>query len=237
MRPVSTFRTFPRRRHLAVFLLFALAGCSSEYNIVLLNRTSERVYEAHVAYDDFESVGGLIGAGGGAAHNLPHVPIPKTAAVSWRSENGTKNSRTVEVRAHLPRSFRKGGDLIFTIRSDGEVDFLAETWAEQDAREAARKRENPPVFEEGELAITSDSLESNSYTEGLSNWNHPELEIANDVPKKTDLIVALATRIKTHAVRYSPGDRIEIEDQTVCFGESGEDRLLVELCPAPEPSP
>lgn len=226
------------KRSLSLLLLtgvFLLMGCD-EYSVVIENGSTSKIFGADIRYGDFSSGGGIIGANTAKEHAGVRAPILDYATVTWRTEDGTTYERQVKVKSRLPRGFNKG-DLIFTILDGGEVELSFETWAEQDAREAERRRRNPPVFEEGELAITSDSLAGNSYTEGLGKWNHPEIEVSKTVDARGDLLAYLATQIKTKGTRYASGQRVEVEGQTVCFSDGEEGRLLVEPCPSPDSTP
>jgi hypothetical protein len=209
-------------------------GCD-EYNVVIRNRSSSDVDRAEVAYGEVISPGGhLSNATGGAKHNLPGVPLPDEATVSWRSGDGVEYTKTIEVLSGLPRGFNKG-DLIFVILDGGEVRLEYETWAEQDAREADELRLNPPVFAEGELEIVSGSAQFNSRTKGLMKLGHLELEVSAEMRSRINTLWDLADSVKRDGARYAPGMETEVRGQRVCFREGGEDWIRVEPCGEPDP--
>lgn len=208
--------------------LVACAAMRPEYSVVIENRMATSIDDANVKFGKFESGGGTMSPGTSGGHRGVRAPVPKMATVEWRTPDGVLHQEEIAVRSRVSRGF--SGDLIFTIRNDGEVDFRAETWAAQDAREAERRRKNPPVFEPGELEIDSAKLGGNPYTTGLAKWDHSEIEASIELENSWDVLVELATRIKRDGARYAPGDQVEVEGQMVCFSEGEEGRLLVEPC-------
>jgi hypothetical protein len=111
-----------RRELLPVVLLVALltGGCGVEdYNIVVKNVGKQKVDKAHVVYGDFHSVGGVLPPGIYVGHGNPEYPIPTTATVEWRTEDGQMHRQEVEVRKLIPKGFR--GDIQFEIADDNTV--------------------------------------------------------------------------------------------------------------------
>ena len=106
-------------------MMLALGGCmTQDYAVGIRNRTENMIYKAHVSYDGFHSVGGVIGAGCDSLHLSPEVPIPKVAQVEWQTENGVFHRQNVEVKKNMPRGFQ--GYLMFEIQDDKIVLFFEE---------------------------------------------------------------------------------------------------------------
>ncbi|MGI6495538.1 MAG: hypothetical protein ACOX5G_05535 [Kiritimatiellia bacterium] len=102
-------------------MMLALGGCmTQDYAVGIRNKTENMIYKAHVSYDGFQSVGGMIGAGRASVHHSPEVPIPEVAQVEWQTEDGVFHRRNVEVKKHMPRGFGVYWYLMFEI-TDGEV--------------------------------------------------------------------------------------------------------------------
>lgn len=200
----------------------------AEYSVVIRNGGTDALTNAHVSFGGFISIGGNLSPGIKKIHLDAGRSLPKQAKVEWRTPDGVLHQKQVAVRSRVPRGF--AGDLIFTIRDDGEVEFRGETWADQDARVAEEMRRNPPIFEEGELETVANAIRGVTTTVGLGKWDHPELESSFDMDPYGDLVVQLAVRIKRDGARYTPGDRVEAEGQMVCFSEGEKGRLLVEPC-------
>jgi len=107
---------------LFVMLLTALltGGCGVEdYNVVIKNVGKRKVDNAHVVYGDFRSVGGILPPNIDSMHMQPDRPIPTTATVEWRREDGQMHRKEVEVKKLVPRRFR--GDIQFEIADDNTV--------------------------------------------------------------------------------------------------------------------
>lgn len=95
-------------------------GCGVEdYNVVMKNVGTRTVNDASVVYGDFHSIGGVIIPGSRKGHGNPDLPIPATATVEWRTEDGQMHRQEVEVRKQVPKGFR--GDLQFEIADDNTV--------------------------------------------------------------------------------------------------------------------
>jgi len=102
-------------------LAAAISGCrtTSDYNVSIRNVGGSVINDAHVSYSDFQSVGGIIVPGGGCKHLFPDHPIPETATVEWRTEDGVMHREEVEVLKLVPKGFR--GDIQFEIDDDNSV--------------------------------------------------------------------------------------------------------------------
>ena len=95
-------------------------GCGTEhYNVVIRNIGSKRVDDAQVIYGEFRSAGGFLSPGIGSTHVSPNHPIPATATVEWRTEDGEMHRQEVEVKKQVPKRFR--GDIQFEIADDNTV--------------------------------------------------------------------------------------------------------------------
>lgn len=111
-----------RLRLLPAMLLTALltGGCGVEdYNVVIRNVGARPIDDAAVVYGDFRSIGGIIIPGSGKGHGHPEHPIPATATVEWRTEDGQMHRQDVEVKKLVPKGFR--GDIQFEIADDNTV--------------------------------------------------------------------------------------------------------------------
>lgn len=107
---------------LPVMLLTALltGGCGVEdYNVVIKNVGTRRVDKAQVIYGQFRSAGGVLSPGIWKLHGNPDYPIPSTATVEWRTEDGEMHRQDVEVKRLVPNGFR--GDIQFEIADDNTV--------------------------------------------------------------------------------------------------------------------
>lgn len=102
-------------------MMLALGGCmTQDYAVGIKNKTENMIYKAHVSYGEFQSVGGMIGAGCDSVHHSPEVPIPEVAQVEWQTEDGVFHRQNVEVKKNMPRGFNVYWYLMFEI-TDGEV--------------------------------------------------------------------------------------------------------------------
>jgi hypothetical protein len=97
-----------------------IGGCGVEdYNVVIKNVGTRRVDNAQVVYGEFRSVGGILSPGIWKLHGNPEYPIPSTATVEWRTEDGVLHHKDVEVKKLIPKGFR--GDIQFEIADDDSV--------------------------------------------------------------------------------------------------------------------
>lgn len=95
-------------------------GCGVEhYNVVIKNVGRRTIDKAHVIYGDFRSAGGILPPAIDSMHMQPDQPIPTTATVEWRTEDGQMHRQEVEVKKQVPKGFR--GDLQFEIADDNTV--------------------------------------------------------------------------------------------------------------------
>jgi hypothetical protein len=104
--------------------LVLLSGCGVEdYNVVIKNVGSRGIDRAHVLYGEFRSIGGVLSPGILKSHGHPDHPIPSTATVEWRTEDGQMHRQDVEVKKLVPKGFR--GDIVFEIADDNTVTVRA----------------------------------------------------------------------------------------------------------------
>lgn len=110
-----------KRGALTLLLVGAItAGCSVEdYNVVIKNVGKQEIRDGAVVYGDFRSIGGVIIPGSKKGHGHPEYPIPATATVEWRTEDGVMHRKDVEVKKLVPKGFR--GDIQFEIADDNTV--------------------------------------------------------------------------------------------------------------------
>ena len=95
-----------------ILLLCMISGCSpSEYDIILRNVGTNTIKDAHVKYNDFQSIGGWLSPGIQKIHSRPGIPIPEFASVEWQTETGAKFQTNILVKQNLPRNFK--GEIIF----------------------------------------------------------------------------------------------------------------------------
>jgi hypothetical protein len=108
--------------------LISLSSCSTqqEYMLSISNSSGFEIDNAHILYDDFTSVGGVIPPGGIASHLYPDRPIPIKAKVQWRTHNGDMHSKTVEVKK-LTKNKGKI-EIIFEIDDNNDVSVLVKPW-------------------------------------------------------------------------------------------------------------
>ncbi|MFN7137937.1 MAG: hypothetical protein ACK4UN_01215 [Limisphaerales bacterium] len=99
--------------------MFLATGCDPrDYDIVLRNTGSNTIKDAHVRYDNFQSIGGWVSPGNQKTHSRPGIPIPLTAIVEWKTEDDTKFQTNMLIKQNLPKDFR--GEIIFEI-ADSKV--------------------------------------------------------------------------------------------------------------------
>lgn len=105
---------------LILFIGLLTGGCGVEdYNVVIKNVGRRTIDDAHVMYGQFRSVGGILPSGIYAGHGHPDYPIPSTATVEWRTEDGVMHKKDVDVKKLVPKGFR--GDIQFEIADDDTV--------------------------------------------------------------------------------------------------------------------
>ena len=103
-----------------LFSVLLLGGCRVEdYNVVIKNVGKSTIDDAHVIYGEFRSVGGILPSNIWSKHMHPDAPIPSTATVEWRTEDGQMHRQDVEVKKLIPKGFR--GDIQFEIADDNTV--------------------------------------------------------------------------------------------------------------------
>lgn len=90
-----------------------------DYNVIIKNVGIRTIDDARVTYGEFRSVGGVLPPGIYAGHGHPEYPIPATAAVEWRTEDGRMHRQEVAVKKLVPKGFR--GDIQFEIADDNTV--------------------------------------------------------------------------------------------------------------------
>ncbi len=94
-----------------------------DYNVIVRNGGTRRVTNVQVAYGEFRSIGGTLSPGIWKLHGNPGHPIPETATVEWRTEDGQMHRKDVEVKSLIPKGFR--GDIEFEIADDNTVNVRA----------------------------------------------------------------------------------------------------------------
>jgi len=90
-----------------------------DYNVVIKNVGKRTIDDAHVVYGEFRSIGGIIIPRSEKGHGNPDYPIPETATVEWRTDDGQMHHTEVEVKRLVPKGFR--GDIVFEISDDNNV--------------------------------------------------------------------------------------------------------------------
>jgi hypothetical protein len=97
-----------------------VGGCGVEdYNVIVKNVGNRTIDDAHVVYGEFRSIGGIIIPRSEKGHGHPQYPIPTTATVEWRTEDGQMHRKEVEVKSLVPKSF--SGDIVFEIDDGNNV--------------------------------------------------------------------------------------------------------------------
>lgn len=105
---------------LVFFAFLFLVGCNNhaDYDIVLRNVSNKTIRETHVGFEDFRSIGGILVPKSEAVEMSPGLPIPGSAVVEWRSQDGVMHREEVAVKSTVPENFTSGL-LIFEISDDG----------------------------------------------------------------------------------------------------------------------
>lgn len=91
-------------------LLIVSVGCAREYGIAIRNMTPQVITDAHVTFDGFKSVGGVLDPGIYAV-TYETGQIPTSAKVEWRTHDGQLHSQVVPVS--VPSNF--AGRIFFEI--------------------------------------------------------------------------------------------------------------------------
>ena len=84
-------------RHSVLFLAFISIACAKEYGIAVRNMTPNVITDARVTFEGFKSVGGVLDPGIYAVTYETARPIPGSATVQWRTQDGKLHSRVVSV--------------------------------------------------------------------------------------------------------------------------------------------
>ena len=111
-----------------LLFLFSLTCCSSgqDYMVSIVNLSASTINDAHVIYDGFVSVGGVIPTGGVSSHLSPEVPIPIKAIVQWRTQDGELHKKEAEVKKLIQKIDRV--EIIFEIADNNQVTVKIEPW-------------------------------------------------------------------------------------------------------------
>jgi len=109
-----------------LLILCSIFGCNSDadYKITISNISDATIEEAHVVYGSFKSAGGVIPSGDYATHLFPDVPIPETAIVQWRTQDGVMHKKSMGLKTVLPKKF--SGELKFEIDNENNVTLQIE---------------------------------------------------------------------------------------------------------------
>ena len=74
---------------LALTLVFCWMVCCvtlrPSYTVVIENSTGALIRDAHVYWEDFESIGGSMDPGVWKSHNYIQAPLPRRVMVRWRT--------------------------------------------------------------------------------------------------------------------------------------------------------
>ena len=105
-------------------IVLSIIGCSlpQEYDVSIKNVGNDVIYDAHVFYGDFRSVGGVIPPGIRSVHMKPGHPIPEKAIVQWRSKDNVLKEKQVFIKKLTPKDF--DGEIRFEIGNDNNVEIL-----------------------------------------------------------------------------------------------------------------
>lgn len=104
-------------RQRVLLLVFISLACAKEYGIAVRNMTPNVITEAHVTFDGFKSIGGVLDPGIYAVTYETARPIPQSATVEWRTHDGHLHSRVVAI--DVPSGF--GDRIFFEIMPDQTV--------------------------------------------------------------------------------------------------------------------
>jgi hypothetical protein len=108
-------------------LLIAFAGCRTvePYSIGARSQCERTITDVDIVYGKFHAGGGTLSPGSAKCYLYPPVPIPQSAVVHWRSDDGVVHIVPVAVRMHVPEALR-GGTIWIDIFEDGRVVVTAE---------------------------------------------------------------------------------------------------------------
>jgi hypothetical protein len=98
-------------------LCICAIGCGRAFDVVLLNSSNEVVRQAHVSFDDFRSVGGVLAPNAEAVHGGVELEVPNFAEFVWVDASGLSH----DVRLRVPPRPSGRNRLVFEIRSSGKT--------------------------------------------------------------------------------------------------------------------
>lgn len=102
-------------------LTILAGGCVTtvpDYDLSIKNTGGTRIDNAHVAYTEFRSAGGVLPPGIWAVHGNVPYPIPDTATVEWRTQDKTLYRKNVDLQS-IPKDF--SGEIRFEIDDSNNV--------------------------------------------------------------------------------------------------------------------
>ncbi len=105
------------RRLLLLLLPVVLACGLSAFDLTLQNGTSHFIYDAHVEFDGFRSVGGVFASGAAKTHMGVKRSVPPAVTVVWRDVDGKTFSRQVQI----PPKYRSATEIVVRINDDSTI--------------------------------------------------------------------------------------------------------------------
>lgn len=97
-------------------LALAAIGCAPPFDIVLLNSGTRNVSGAHVSFNGFQSLGGVLVPNAEKVHGGVNERVPEMAALEWIDSSGRSHTTSLTVP---PRPSGEKG-LVFEISDSND---------------------------------------------------------------------------------------------------------------------
>ena len=92
------------------------------YDVSIKNISKLVLDDAHVSYDNFYSIGGVLPPGIEKIHGNPNYPIPDKATVEWRTKDGIFHKKEIDL-TRISKDF--SGEIRFEIDDSNNVAIRA----------------------------------------------------------------------------------------------------------------
>ena len=111
-----------------IFLLTSallIISCSKtiDYNWVIYNSGKTKINNAHISYNKFKSVGGIVIPDSTKTHMINNRKIPEMVSIKWISKSGKEYIKNLKLTEKIPTNIKSGSSLVFEINNKNEVKF------------------------------------------------------------------------------------------------------------------
>ena len=107
-----------------VLLMTVSCGARQQYDITIENVGDETIDDAHVIFEGFYSIGGIIPPGREATNLRPNHRLPEVVLVQWQTEDYVLHKKIIKI--DLPPKFK--GDIRFKIGAQEKVTVQYIPW-------------------------------------------------------------------------------------------------------------